>query len=70
MKKNIILSILAFIFVTGYNANAQLGGYCPSSSPLTGDYEIPLNGNNFNFTDVSSTLSSVFIGYANCTAPT
>jgi hypothetical protein len=40
----------------------MLGGACPSSNNLTSPWEIPLNNNNFYFTDALSNTGSLYIG--------
>ena len=72
MKTNIILSVIAFTLITGYKATAQtLGNACGSTSnPLTMDWEIPLDGYTFNFSEQATTPSQVRIGYPNCTPST
>ena len=72
MKTNIILSVLAFTLITGYKATAQtLGNACGSTpNPLTTDWEIPLDGYTFNFSEQATTPSQVRIGYPNCTPST
>ena len=72
MKTTIILSLITFTLITGYKATAQtLGNACGSTSnPLTMDWEIPLGGYNFNFTENSATPSLVNIGFPLCTPTT
>ena len=49
----------------------NFGNLCGGTlNPLSADYEIPLGGYNFNFTESSATPSSVRIGYNNCTPTT
>ena len=45
----------------------SLGNVCgTTSNPLPNNWEIPLNGQNFNFTDIANSASSMHIGNPSC----
>lgn len=46
---------------------AQPGNLCGATqNPLTGNYEIPMDGYTYNFTDAALSPSQVFIGFPTC----
>jgi hypothetical protein len=55
------------VILTTASGGPALGGLCPSANVLTGDYEIPMNNWNFNFTTPAlSNKGQVLIGRPNC----